>query len=317
MQPRKTPTSSLSGNRASNSPSHCLTVTAVAAIELLVKRIWYRTKARTWGKSSGGASPGTSATLPSPAMRLPQEIIEIIIAHLTYDLFGLRSCSLTCHSWYTAAVPHLHHTLTTSTHPWHGKFKWPHPIRFMHTFGLLPFVKTIRICNYHSKEFSPKQFDRSTLRQLSALTNIQRLEIDNLDIPSFMPMIRQYFGPFLPTLQSLHLKAPKGSNRQIIFFIGLFQHLEDLTLYCTAWGIQPEEDLTLIPPFAPPLRGQLAVWHWTGAGFFQEMVHLFGEIRFEAMDLFYVDETRFLLRACAKTLRVLKLRAADPRGERL
>jgi hypothetical protein len=43
---------------------------------------------------------------------LPHAIVEIIIAHTVDDLGALQVCSLTCHSWYIAAVPHLHHTLT-------------------------------------------------------------------------------------------------------------------------------------------------------------------------------------------------------------
>ena len=184
----------------------------------------------------------------------------------------------------------------------------------MHTLGLLPSVETVRIHSFY-KDFSPKQFNRSTLRHFSALANVQSLEMDNLDIPGFMPRIRKYFGSLLPTLQSLYLKMPKGSNRQIIFFVGLFQRLEDLTLESTACRREPEEDLTLVPTFTPPLQGRLAVCHWTRAGLFQDMVHLFGGMRFRALDLFGVDQTQFLLRACPETLQVLRLYPTDLFGE--
>ena len=316
MRQRKTPTSSLSGSHASCSALRYLTVTTVTATELLVNRIWYRTKAKIRGTSWGGASPGIGATLLSPAMRLPQEIIEMIIACLVHDTPSLRSCSLICYSWYIAAVPHLYLTLDAIIKPpVLQKPDWPNTIRRMHALGLLPFVKTVRIRSYLYEDFSPKRFDRSTLRQFSALSNVQSLEIDNLDIPSFMPRIRRYFGPFLPTLKSLCLNAPNGSNRQIIFFIGSFQHLEDLILESTACGREPEEDLTLIPPFTPPLQGQLTVRYWTRAGLFQDMVHLCGGMRFRAMELFGAGQTQFLLRACPETLRVLKLYLTDRFGE--
>ena len=238
-------------------------------------------------------------------MMLPQEIIETVIAHLIYDLPTLLSCSLTCYSWYIATVPHLHHTLSAWTAAtWSRKHQWPNRIRSKYILGLLPFVKAVVIhsCN---KEFSPKLFNRFTLRQLSGLTNVRTLQIDDLDIPGFMPKIQRYFGSLLLTLRCLYLKSPKGSNRQIVFFIGLFQHLEDLMLGCRQfYEKSPEEDLTLIPPFTPPLRGWLVVWDWEGGGFFQDMFRLFEGIRFYQMCLRNVGETRFLLYACVRGSRM-------------
>ena len=316
MEAKKASASYLSGQHAPHSVSHYLTVTTVAAVELLVKRFWHQIKARVWGvRSLEGASPGTWA--PSPAMRLPQEIVEMIIAHLITNLPCLHSCSLTCYSWYIAAVPHLHPTLSVYIHSMDRKFRWPDPIRHMHRLGLLPFVKTVRMHNIFMP-FSPKLLNRRILPQFLALTKVQRLEIGRLDIPSFMPSIQQNFGHFLPTVRSLRLTGPRGSHRQILFFIGSFQHLDDLSLeYRTFYKGEPEDDPTLIPPFAPPLRGHLLVQYWPKAGFFRDMVHLFGEIRFRSMDLLDVDETRFLLHACAKTLRVLQLHPHDSLGEPL
>ena len=316
MSPNKTPTSSLSGTiRASQSTPHCLTVATATATELLVKTAWYRSIARIRRMCSGGASPGICTTLISVAMRLPHEIVEMIIAHLSHDLPSLRSCSLTCRSWYTATVPHLHHTFWVSSKARSLNFRWPTIIRYKHKLGLLPFVKTILIQEGNHPVFVPKKFGYFTLRHFSALANVQSLEIDGLDIPSFMPRIQRYFGPFLPTLRSLCLYEPKGSNRQIIFFIGLFRHLENLSLLCQIrWW---REDPTPSPDFNPPLRGRLVVRSWKKARFFQDMVHLFGEIRFHAMDVDDTTETKFLLRACAKTLRVLQLHPFDPFGEEL
>lgn len=319
MLPKKTPTSSLSGSRAHVSqPSPHLTVTITAAIELLVNRIWYRNIARTLGTSSGGTPSGTCVTRPSPAMRLPQELIQIIIAHLIYDLHSLCSCSLTCYSWYIAAAPHLYPTLITFMNCSPPRTLWPYPISNMHKLGLLPFVKTLKVDRRPpaGPDFSPERFNWRILHQFSALTNVQRLEIRSLDIPSFIPRIRPYFGSFLPSVRHLNLNEPIGSNRQIIFFIGLFQHLQNLTL--TGKGrAGAEEDLTITPTAVPPLQGQLEVWNWTKVDFFRDMVDMFGEIRFETVSLFDVDETRFILRSCAQTLRKLQLYPNDCRGERM
>lgn len=267
------------------------------------KYFWYRIGAVILGMRS---NPTRSHTIrPSPNMRTPQEISEIIIAHLTDNLPALRSCSLTCYSWYIAAVPHLYTTLTVDTHPGRPERQWPNPIIYMHIFDLLPFVKTLRINSFYGK-FSPKLFNTFTLRQFSALANVQTLNIDDLDIPSFIPNFQQYFGPFMPTVRSLRLEQPEGSNRQIIFFIGLFEHLDDLSLIHRRPGKRDKEDLTLIPLFTPPLRGRLRIRCWRDDGLFQEMVSLFKGIKFRVMEFVDVGETQFLLYACVKTLQVFK-----------
>ena len=240
----------------------------------------------------------------------------MVVAHLMYDLSSLRSCSLTCYSWYIAAVPHLHHTLNLFVQCRGQEFRWPNPIQHMHVLGLLPLVKNITIRRGCYKIFSPKRFNPHILRQFSALTNVQRLDIDDLDIPSFVPKVRRYFGSFLPTLRSLSLKSPKGSNRHIIFFIGLFQYLENLSL-CYEGPRWRGGESTLIPPFTPPLQGRLVAWGWARENLFQDMVRLFGEIRFSAMDLREIGETQFLLRTCAQTLRLLRMHPYDTRGEQL
>ena len=190
-----------------------------------------RTPSRFRGILSGGASPNPPrATGSSPAARLPLEVVEIITAHLTYETDSLFACSLTCYSWYIATTPHLHHTLITTTHDFEtdDKFVWPRPLRDMHKFGLLPLIKKfhVRGKDYHVNGFSPRLFDYHIMRHwLPSLTNVQELGIEYLNIPEFMSTIPRYFGHLLPTVRSLALRAPKGSRRQIICFIGLFQHL--------------------------------------------------------------------------------------------
>jgi len=114
-----------------------------------------------------------------------------------------------------------------------------------------------------------------------------------------MPRIRRYFGNFLPMVQHLSLSEPWGSCRQVIYFIGPFQHLEDLRLLGSREG--PVDDLTLIPPFAPPLRGSLVMTSFGVVGFLEEMIDLFEGIQFRLMSLSNVGRMRPLLDACAQT----------------
>ena len=247
----------------------------------------------------------------------------MIIARLIHNKRSLLACSLTCYSWYIASFPHLHHTLVTRPWQWlsEPKPRWPEQLRSMHKFGLLPLVKKLQVRERPFQDkgaFSPERFSRRTLHHFWTLTNVQELGIEFLDIPHFMPRIQRYFKHLFPTVRSLSLRAPKGSHRQIIYFIGLFQHLEDLKLL---YDFDPQDKSidngTPIPPFSPPLRGRLTVIGLRRRGLLGEMIDLFGGIRFRYMDIYNVEEMRLLLGACTKTLETLRLDPTDPHGERL
>jgi hypothetical protein len=246
----------------------------------------------------------------------------MIITHLIYDTRSLSACSLTCYSWYIASVHHLHHTLTARPPRCIGKRGWLKPLKNASELGLLPLVKKFKLhgTDYSNPAFSPKQFNRRILRHFSALINVQELAIDDLDIPGFMPTAQRYFGHFSPTVRTLALRDPFGSRRQILYFIGLFEHLENLTLVANTFVSRKSEstdDLTLIPPFVPPLRGRLVIRSFTRVGFVEDMIRLFGGVRFRCVDLLGVAETRLLLGACAATLETLRLHPNDPHGEQL
>ena len=119
--------------------------------------------------------------------------------------------------------------------------------------GLLPLVKKLQIheiCIINYTFALPK---RPGQYPCFAATDVQELEMDYPDIPWLMPRAQRGFG-HLPTLRSLSLREPKGSCRQNLYFIGLFQNLEDLKLL-----FEPDlqegsvDDLTLVPRFTPPL----------------------------------------------------------------
>ena len=249
--------------------------------------------------------------------------MELIISHLIYDKRSLLACSLTCHPWYIAAVSHLHHSLTTEDKP--PLFEsakghsWPGPLRKSYELVLLPLVKRfqIRLPGSDRSTFTSDQLDRHTLRYFSALTNLQELGIDYLQIPSFMPNIQQCFGHLSPTLRLLALGEPRGSSRQILYFIGLFPNLQDLKLHYPFLKDETESaaDATLVPPSIPPLRGRLILTCFTREDLIKDMVASFGGLRFRNMDLFMVKCVRLLLDACADTLETLKVYPTDLYGE--
>ena len=316
----KTPTSSLTGDPVTLFVCPLCHVNDVTVVELLTNKLWYRGKATIQRYLTRGVLE-TSTSHSSPITRFPQELVDAIISYFIYDTITLLACSMTCYSWYIAAVPHLHYSLTTddwTTNPMDRKHRWPIPLQRSYNLGLLSLVKRFRI-RLSSREFGPDRLSGHTLRYFSALTNLQELGIDSLQISRFMPNIQQYFGHLSPTLRFLALREPKGSCRQILYFIGLFPNLQDLKLnyYFEEEEHESEDDAALVPLSIPPLRGRLILTCFTREMLVKDMIDLFGGLRFRCMDLFRVKCVRLLLDACAESLERLRLYPSDPYSEHL
>ena len=292
-----------------------LTTITLTAVALLTGRSWFQKIRRLL---SGGIPSGTHATVAVTRLSptLPREIVEVIVGYLIHDVPSLRAFSETCRSWYISAFPHLHLTLFVNVNCLDLKFQWPNPIQSMHTLGLLPSVKNVQIhSGYLGNQFSPSLLESRVLRHFSALTSVQELEIHKLDVPKFLQKIQECFCHFLPTVRSLSLKAPEGSSRQIVCFIGSFQNLEDLSLHDINDSYYGSAGEALIPSFTPPLRGRLTIWHVNRNSIAKDMINLFKGIRFSSMDVFATTTVPILLYACAKTLRGFRLYANDHSGK--
>ena len=267
-------------------------------------------------------SPATRLPQSSPIARLPQELVDAIISYFIYHTRVLLVCSLACHSWYLAAVPHLHHSLTTDELIYcqeDKKYQWSTPLQQSHDLGLLPLVKRLRVRMLPLDKFTPERLCGYNLHYFSALTNLQELGIDDLQVSSFMPNIKQCFGHLAPTLRFLALREPERSPRQILYFIGLFPNLQGLKLYHSLSKKEPGSltDADLIPLSVPPLRGRLTLSFFTNVRLVKDMMAIFGGLHFRSMDLFRVKCTQLLLEACAETLETLRLYPTDTHGKGL
>ena len=225
---------------------------------------------------------------------------------------------MTCYSWYIAAVPHLHHSLTTDNRSCDPRARWPKPLQKSYGLGLLPLVKRFRIrMGGYSTGFAPERLDRHPMRYWSALTNLQELGIDDLQVSSFMPNIHQYFGHFAPTLRFLALRKPSGSSRQLLCFIGLFPNLQDLKII---FGSPQQDkgstdDEAPLPLSVPPLRGELTLMFFAREDFVRDMIVPFKGLRFRSVDLYAVKPAQLFLDGCAGTLETLRWYPFDPLGE--
>ena len=246
-----------------------------------------------------------------------QDLVDEVVSYI-YDINTLLSCSMTCRMFYNAALPRLRYSLGTLVvkEPWE-RMRWPQPLKRLHKLDLLPFVGrfSIDIPRATSDGFGPKQLNGNNLRYFSALNNLQELSICRFELPKFIPDLKQCFGHFVPTLQSLSLYQPSGSARQILYFIGLFPNLRDFDLYGSS-NIEKDTaaDLALVPPSIPPLSGWLAFRSIQRGGFIDEMIALYGGLRFHHV---YLDWTSWqvVLGACAETLETIQLDEGGLIGE--
>ena len=181
---------------------------------------------------------------------------------------------------------------------------------------LLSFVKRLWFGHCDIDSVPPSEiFNARGLVYFSALTNIQELGFDCLDLCSFIPQVQPYLGHFMPRLRSLALKMPKGPDHLLLYLLGLFPNLDDFKLvgdFDRRWaspGSAPR-----VPQSAPLLRGRLTLVWFYREDFLRDLSKLSGGLRFRCMDLFDVRGTRFLLGGGAETLEMLRIHPARWRG---
>ena len=279
-----------------------------ANLSIRIVAMWHRSKANTIRLL--GNVPPESCAAHEYTRSLPNELAEMIIAHLTHDIRTLKMCSLTCRSWYTIAVPHIHHTLVLGRGIHHNGLK---PLSKLHGLGLIPFVQEIRLERLlgMGNWFMPRAFGRRSLRYFSALSNVHTLRLQRLEICRFIPQIERYFGQFSPTLRSIVLSEPFCSPRQLSHFLSFFPGLDDIKI----WGLSPSQivpDATFVPSSPPKPRGRLALGAFLWVETWARFIASCGGLRFHYMELWASRSCELaLLEACAETLETLRFHATD------
>ena len=271
--------------------------------------VWQRSKAKII-RLLGNAPPDTRTTRES-AHPLPYEIIEMVTAHLTHDLGALKACSLTCRSWYIAAVPHIHHTIILGEKRPNRPRDKLKTLSKLHGRGLMPLVEEIRVCACYRwyPWFVPRAFSKRNLRYFSAFTNVQTLKIRKMEIYQFIPGIERYFGHFSPTLRSITLWEPCCTPRQLSYFLSLFPNLDDIEIQLLNTRV-PRATVphgALVPVSTPKLRGRLTLHHFYWPETWTDLIDSCGGLRFHYIDLYGVmDCTPILLEACAETIETIR-----------
>ena len=267
-----------------------------------IERVWYRSKGKLKNIFKY-ERPETSASRPY-AGGLPQEVLDMVIGHIPPDTPSLKACSRICRSWYIATLPHLHHTLTLRQISDDRSRGGLVPLQKLNKMRLLLFVKRLRIM--HCGHLSPEIFNAQALVYFSALTNVQELGFDELDLQLFNPQAQLYLGQFMPRLRYLALRKPRGSYRQLLYLLGLFPNLDDLKLTHDRCFRLPDPPVPA-PQSTPLLRGRLTLTWFHGLEFLRDLSELCGGLRFHYIDLVGIGCSRLLLDTCAETLETLRV----------
>jgi len=249
---------------------------------------------------------------------LPYDILETITAHL-HDLRALKACSLICRSWYIAAAPHLHYTLTfTGDNPEIGR-RQLEPLSKLHELGLIHLVKTIWVKQgSNTRWFAPGAFSDLDLRNFSAFTNVHTLKLQNVGICDFIPGAERYFGPFSQALRSIILYDPRCTPRQLSYFLSLFSNLDNIGIRNTCTPellITATSEMEPVPFSALKLRGRLALQTFWWPEMWKHLITSNSDLRFRRMVLRGSTSCApILFEACAETLETLQLGVIDGTG---
>ena len=205
-------------------------------------------------------------TYDSGLLSLPDDIIYNIFSLL--DTEALKSCSLTGQVLSCWAKPFVHRTLhliprpriTTSLNvPDHWNELSGLPV--LGERGLLQHTRHVSILRtpLFAHDLRPH------IRHLHALTNLRSLSTRWLDTPAFNPVIEEYFGAFLETLESLELVYARGDHTQIFYFVCQFSDLRNLKIISVPGHTNsmnnngPRFDIKVSPPLDGTLDLQLGM----------------------------------------------------------
>ena len=279
-----------------------------------------------WLRLSGNPRPRPMIMYDKGFPSLPDDIINGIFNLL--DMEALKSCSLTGKVLSYSAKPLIHRTLYLTSRPEDTAFalfnvpsRWnkSRELPALGERGLLQHTRHLSIAFPLDPLFVHDL--RPHIRHLRTLTGLRSFKARQLDIPSFIPKMEEYFGAFLGTLESLELESPRGDSKQILYFVCQFPNLRDLRVDgvqgcpSSAGGGGPYFDIKTSPPLDGTLSLRLDMETGPGGGstdaqlFLSNLVTLPSGLKFRTLKLSGCtgNNLQLLVNACAPTLECVEI----------
>ena len=249
--------------------------------------------------------------------RLPSELIDEILQHLSDDIPALKACSLTCKIMHNSARPIIGSWLYLS--PARKKKKNGRSMRSLlkrskrgfdglerlgdlDRRGLLPHTRHL-VLKMDELALVPQSL-QPYIPYFLHINNLKTLVINGLDVTVFAPAFPTYLGMFTRSLRSLDIRHIWDSDRQLLWFISQFPLLEDLSIqYCYAayFFLGPSPPLIRT---SPPFRGHLNLSLFMDSLSLCEALAQFpGGLHFTSVELKGCGKPAVIIRACQTSLR--------------
>jgi hypothetical protein len=176
--------------------------------------------------------------------------------------------------------------------------------------GMIDLVRKLVVSR---KVNQPDFFIPPTINVLYAFTRVQELEIRYFDVGAPLPWLHEHCDILKSTVQSLTLRYPKGSVKQLACFISMFSNLENLTV--DSIDIAPVYD-PRVPAIesSPPFTGRLTLTGIFDQDFLCALASMQKGVRFRTVDLQFCGEMQEIIDACAGTMERLICHPSDARG---
>ena len=270
------------------------------------------------------------------AMGLPRDIIEEIVDFHREDTRTLKACSLTCRALFSAArglihervrlplwkmypPPSLVGRIMTKVLPEQRATDW-YGMRIRYLLmggkhGLLGYAREVDIDLGHSSNFGPEALE-ACLPHFRFFTQVHTLRIRGYSVAKFLPAFGRHFTQLVPTLRSLQLPRYTDGVHEVVEFVCMFPHLDNLSLPEPLFNslTEPSFNFVDVPPRSsversPPLRGSLVLRGWVSSHS-RFLLKIPGGLHFRSISAGGAERAELdgILASCSSNLETLSLR---------
>ena len=223
---------------------------------------------------------------------LPQEIVDIIVGHVSDDRDTLFACTHLSRTWCIAARSHLHRNFTISSAE---DFQ---SVEDLQNLGIVHLVRKVLVAQmFNQSDYLSSQ----NLTHFHAFTHLQELSIKYLDIGELLVWLHQHCDILRSTVRTLTLLYPRCSIKQLICFIGLFSNLENLAVNSID-SVDLHESQVPVMEGSPPLTGRLSLSGILDQQFLSALAWMPNGLGFRTVDMQFCGDAQEIIDACAGTI---------------
>ena len=236
---------------------------------------------------------------------LPQEIVDHIVNYISDDRPTLFACTHLSRTWCIAARAHLYRTYTV----W--SFTGFRAVNNLQSTGAVHFVRRLVVAQQiHQADFLSSR----TTTYLNAFTQLQDLRIERLNVGGLLTWLHPHYAILNPTVQTLTLRYPRGTAKQLLCFISLFSGLEDLVVERTE-NETVSDAVVPVPEFSPPLTGRLKMVGIFDQEFMSGLASFRKGLKFRVVNLQFCEGAQKVIDGCVGTMERFVYHPPDFRGK--